>query len=53
MLVNIPTVKDEAGNTIFTTGHMVFPGDEYVDEERHEMLNRQVSGDEAGFAGDR
>lgn len=41
------TVKDEAGNTIFTTGHMVFPGDEYVDEEDMKYSIIEVSGDEA------
>ncbi|HHY16436.1 MAG TPA: stage II sporulation protein P, partial [Firmicutes bacterium] len=41
------TVIDDAGNTIFTTGHMVFPGDEYIDEEDTKYTIVEVSGDKA------
>ena len=41
------TVVDETGKTIFTTGHMVSVGDEYIDEFDTKYVIISVSGDRA------
>ncbi len=41
------TVVDEAGKTIFTTGHMVVVGDEYIDEDDSKYAVINVSDDVA------